>query len=394
MENPPTGQGQVAASPPVGALAMRVPLVNLQEQYAALEPEMLRAIQEVCRTQRFVLGPKGQQLEEAVARVVQVPEAIGVSSGTDALLVSLMALGIGPGDEVLTTPFTFFATAGSVTRVGATPVFVDIDRESMMLDPQQLAKVLAKRARAKAILPVHLFGQCADMEPILSLAHQHGLPVIEDAAQALGTHAGGRPAGSMGEAGCFSFFPSKNLGAFGDGGMVVTGDRALAERIRLLRNHGSHPKYYHQLIGGNFRLDELQAAVLLVKLPHLAGWNAARQARAETYRALFERHGLLEQATLPRVREGFPSIFHQYVIRTTQRDPLRAHLASHGVETEIYYPVPLHLQACYQSLGYRDGDFPEAERAAREVLALPMHPELQPEQQEHVVTTMAAFFRS
>lgn len=373
-------------------MSQRIPLINLQAQYAPLQEDILRAIQEVCDAQRFVLGEKGRQLEEAVAKLTGVTGAIGVSSGTDALLVSLMALGIGPGDEVLTTPFTFFATAGSIARLGAVPVFVDIEPERMMLDPQRLADALARHPRAKAIIPVHLFGQCADMSPILDTARRHGLAVIEDAAQALGAQADGRPAGSMGAAGCFSFFPTKNLGAFGDAGMVTTPDRALAEKIRLLRNHGSQPKYYHPLLGGNFRLDELQAAVLLVKLPHLAEWNAQRQQRADTYRELFERHGLTERLMLPRMRPGSPCIYHQYVVRTAKRDALRTHLAAHGVDTEIYYPLPLHLQACYRALGYRLGDCPVAEQAAREVLALPMYPELPPDDQAAVVEAIAGFF--
>lgn len=379
-------------------MGRRIPLINLQAQYAAIQDDILRAIREVCRTQRFVLGERGRQLEEAIARLVRVPEAIGVSSGTDALLVSLMALGIGPGDEVITTPFTFFATAGSISRAGARPVFVDIEPERLMLDPQRFADAAKRRRghgrRLKAVIPVHLFGQCADMSSILDTAKRHKLAVIEDAAQALGAQCDGKPAGSMGTTGCFSFFPTKNLGAFGDAGMVVTSDRALAKRIRLLRNHGSHPKYYHPLLGGNFRLDELQAAVLLVKLPHLARWNAARQARADTYQQLFERHALTEQVRLPRIRPGSPCIYHQYVIRAARRDALQAYLASHGVDTEIYYPRPLHLQACYRDLGYRAGDCPEAERAAREVLALPLYPELTSAQQERVVETIAAFLRS
>ena len=355
---------------------MRVPLVNLQAQHAAIREEVTEAIHAVCEAQQFILGPRVRALEEAIAMRIRVPYGIGVSSGTDALLVTLMALGIGPSDEVLTSPYTFFSTAGSISRVGARPVFADIDPETYTLDPPRVEEVVRQRVKAgkrlRAVIPVHLFGRCTDMEPILQTAKRHELVVIEDAAQALGASADGRPAGSMGTAGCLSFFPTKNLGGFGDGGMVVTADQRLAERIRLLRTHGSHPKYYHRVIGGNFRLDELQAAVLLVKLKHLDTWNALRRERAAYYDTLFSRHHLLGQVTTPSARSREACISHQYVIRASKRDALRAYLATREIETEIYYPLPLHLQECYRDLGYREGEFPESERAARETLALPL----------------------
>jgi len=304
--------------------------------------------------------------------------AIGVSSGSDALLVSLMALGVGPGDEVITTAFSFFATAGAIARVGARPAFVDIDPNTFNLQAEAVAGCVTKRT--KAILPVHLFGRCAEMEPILRL----GLPVIEDAAQAIGA------AGTAGTLGCFSFFPSKNLGAFGDAGMVVTQDEKLAETVRVLRVHGSQPKYFHRLIGGNFQLDALQAAILRVKLRHLPAWTEARRAHARSYRRLFEKAGLTAKIILPADAPGH--IYNQFVVRVPRRDELQAFLRNNGVETEIYYPLPLHLQKCFEYLGGRPGDFPGAELAARESLALPIYPELTEEQQLHVVATINEFY--
>ncbi len=373
---------------------MRVPLVDLTLQYASIRDEVTQAIQAVCERQGFILGPQVQRLEQVLATLVKTGQGIGVSSGTDALLVSLMALGIGPGDAVVTSPYTFFATAGSISRVGAQPVFVDIDPKTYNLDPHRLAEALTTRRHRtgslKAVIPVHLFGRCADMDPILQTAARSGLSVIEDAAQALGATDQGRPAGSMGVAGCLSFFPTKNVGAFGDGGMVVTSDEAFAERVRLLRTHGEESTYRHTVIGGNFRLDELQAAILLVKLKYLQQWNAARRQHAATYETLFRQHGLLEQITLPDAGDGESCIYHQYVIRVPERDALRAYLAKREIDTQVYYPQPLHLQECYRELGYKAGDFPESERAARETLALPVYPELKPAQQEYVVETIKA----
>ncbi len=377
---------------------MRVPLVGLTLQYASIRDEVTQAIQAVCERQGFILGPQVQRLEQVLATLVKTGQGIGVSSGTDALLVSLMALGIGPGDAVVTSPYTFFATAGSISRVGARPVFVDIDPKTYTLDPHRLAEALTTRRHRtgslKAVIPVHLFGRCADMDPILQTAARSGLSVIEDAAQALGATDQGRPAGSMGVAGCLSFFPTKNVGAFGDGGMVVTSDTAFAERVRLLRTHGGESAYRHTIIGGNFRLDEIQAAVLLVKLQYLQQWNAARRQHAAMYETLFRQHGLLEQITLPDAGDGESCIYHQYVIRVPERDALRAYLATREIDTQVYYPQPLHLQECYRELGYKAGDFPESERAARETLALPVYPELQPAQQEYVVETIKACLRS
>jgi dTDP-4-amino-4,6-dideoxygalactose transaminase len=316
---------------------------------------------------------------------------VGVSSGTDALLVALMAEGIGPGDEVLTTPYTFFATAGSIARLGARPVFVDICPTSFNLDVSQLEARITPRTRA--ILPVHLYGQCADMDAILAIAGRHHLAVIEDAAQAIGAEIKGRRAGSMGHYGCFSFFPSKNLGGGGDGGMVVVQDAERAERLRVLRVHGSKPKYYHALIGGNFRLDTIQAAIVAAKLPHLDAWTAARQANAERYRQLFTAAGLVARGIvgLPYVLPDVRHIFNQFVIRVPDRDSLREWLKEHGVGNEVYYPVPLHLQECFAYLGYHAGDFPESERAARETLALPIYPELNAQQAAYVVDCVAAW---
>jgi dTDP-4-amino-4,6-dideoxygalactose transaminase len=316
-----------------------------------------------------------------------VTEAIAISSGTDALLVALMALGIGDGDEVITTPFSFFATAGCIARVGATPKFVDIDPVTFNIDPAGISQAITPRTRA--LMPVHLYGLCADMDPLVEIARDKGIAIIEDAAQAIGATYKSRPAGSLGAVGCFSFFPSKNLGAFGEGGLVTTSDPALATEIRLLRNHGAEPKYFHKRIGGNFRLDALQAAVLRVKLPHLPRWSSMRQRNAERYRTLFESAGLTNQITLPTTPPNRGHIFNQYVIRVAERGHVRRVLDDRGIGTEIYYPVPFHLQECFASLGYRRGDFPHAEAAADSVLALPIYPELTLEQQTAVATALA-----
>jgi dTDP-4-amino-4,6-dideoxygalactose transaminase len=367
---------------------MRVPLLDLQGQYAPLRADLLAAITRVCDSQRFIGGPEVDGLERELADYVGVRHAIGVSSGTDALLVAMMALGIGPGDEVVTSTFSFFATAGCIVRLGATPKLVDIDPATFNIDPAAAAAAFTSRTRA--LIPVHLYGLCADLDPMLEAARRAGIAVIEDAAQAIGATYKGRQAGSMGTIGCFSFFPSKNLGAFGDGGFVTTNDDPLAQEIRLLRNHGAEPKYFHRRVGGNFRLDALQAAVLRVKLPHLGEWSALRRRNAERYRRFFTDAGLTNTVALPAWPADREHIFNQYVIRVQQRDDVRAQLEAAGIGTEIYYPVPFHLQECFASLGYHAGDFPHAEAAAAETLALPIYGELAEEQQRHVVQAIAA----
>ncbi|MPZ76501.1 MAG: aminotransferase class V-fold PLP-dependent enzyme [Deltaproteobacteria bacterium] len=361
---------------------MKVPLLDLQAQYAPIRAEIRAAMDRVCDAQHFILGPEVSALEEEVAQFCGARFGVGVSSGTDALLVALMAAGVGPGDEVITSSFTFFATAGVIVRLGARPVFVDIDAGTFNLKSEEVQTKLT--SCTKAIVPVHLFGLCAELSSILEIAGDRGIHVIEDAAQAIG--AGdrlGRSAGTIGDMGCFSFFPSKNLGAFGDAGMIVTNDADLAESLRVLRVHGGKPKYYHRVVGGNFRLDALQAAVLRVKLKHLTAWTEARRRNAQRYRELFAESGLQSQVTLPQDTPGH--IYNQFVIRVPRRDELRSFLRQNGVETEIYYPVPLHLQDCFADLGYRKGELPESEKAAAQVLALPIYPELLMEQQRHVV---------
>jgi len=369
-----------------------VPLLDLQAQYRPLRADILRAITRVCDDQRFIMGPEVDGLERDLAEMIGVEHAIAVSSGTDALLVALMALGIGPGAEVITPTYSFFATAGCVSRLGATPVFVDVDPTTFNLDVDATERAITSRTRA--ILPVHLFGLCADMTTLLDVPRRAGIPVVEDAAQAIGATDHGRQAGTMGLAGCFSFFPSKNLGAFGDAGLVTTNDPALARQVRLLRNHGMEPKYYHATIGGNFRLDALQAAVLRVKAPHLADWSAARRRNADRYRQLFDRHGLSGTITLPIEPVGHRHIYNQFVIRGRERDRLKSHLAGRHIGTEIYYPVPFHRQECFASLPSSSGAFPVADAAAETSLALPIYGELSSEQQEHVVTSIAEFYES
>ena len=369
----------------------QVPLLDLQAQYRPLREEILAAIARVCDSQRFIMGPEVQALERELASQLEVREAIGVSSGTDAVLAALMALGIGPGHEVVTTTYSFFATAGCIARVGATPVFVDVDPITYNIDPDGIREALTPNTRA--ILPVHLYGLCADMDRIMAIAQEAGVPVIEDAAQAIGATYRNRQAGSIGAIGCFSFFPSKNLGAFGDGGLVTTNDPALAHALRLLRDHGAEPKYFHQRIGGNFRLDALQAAVLRVKLPHLARWTSRRRENAVRYDALFAEAGLTDRVTLPTAPADRRHIFNQYVVRVPDRDRVRAVLADRGIGTEIYYPVPFHLQECFASLGYERGDFPQAEAAAASTLALPIYGELTAEQQAAVVAALADALR-
>lgn len=431
--------------------ALRVPLLDLQAQYRTIQAEIETAVLEVLRSGHYILGPKVEECERAVAAYCGCAHGVGVSSGTDALLVCLMAEGIGPGDEVITTPYTFFATAGAIARVGATPVFVDIDPKTYNIDPALIEPRITPRT--KAIIPVHLFGQCAEMDPILDIAKRHKLVVIEDAAQAIGAEYKGRRAGSMGHYGCLSFFPSKNLGCAGDGGMVVAQDAARADKVRLLRTHGSRPKYHHKLVGGNFRLDALQAAIVTVKLPHLDAWTAARQANARRYRELFAEWGLSrfspnENGTVP-LASGGPSesstketcsrpsalrtlppahcgtvpseppvqlphdssltpssplsalssptppsrhIYNQFVIRVSERDKLKAHLHAQGIGTEIYYPVPMHLQECFAGLGHKVGDLPASGEAATRSLALPVSPGLSDEQIQYTVACIGQFY--
>ena len=395
---------------------MRVPLLDLSEQYKGLAEQIRMAIDEVLASQRFILGPKVEAFEKAIAAYCDTPHAIGVSSGTDALLAVLMALEVGPGDAVITSAYSFFATAGCIARAGATPLFVDIDPTTYNLSFSALESYIDNRCkpdshgqlrdtagrRIRAIIPVHLFGLCCDMDPVHAISERFNLEVIEDAAQAAGaeyltSHMGLRKAGTMGEVGCFSFYPSKNLGAAGDAGMIVCRDEKLAERLRIFRQHGMEPRYQHHFIGGNFRLDEIQAVILTVKLPHLDTWSAARRVAADFYREEFTRAGLAEKITLPAepYRAGGLTnhhIYHQYTIRAPHRDELREHLARREIETAIYYPLGLHQQKCFAYLGYNTGDFPEAERAARETLALPIYPEISREAQRHVVNLIAEFF--
>jgi dTDP-4-amino-4,6-dideoxygalactose transaminase len=365
-----------------------VPFLDLQAQYRPLRDAILAAVTRVCDSQRFILGEEVGALETELARLLGVGDAIAVSSGSDALLLALMALGIGPGDEVVTSPYSFFATAGSIVRLGARPVFADIDPDTFNIDPDRIADLVTPRT--KAILPVHLFGLTADMDPILDEASRSGIPVVEDAAQAIGATCRGRSAGSLGAFGCFSFYPTKNLGAFGDAGLVTTNDRRLAARARMLRNHGEESRYTHVAIGGNFRMDALQAAVLRVKAPHLTAWTEARRLNAARYARLFVDAGLGD-VRLPFEPEGRRHVFNQYVIRAPRRDALKRHLDGRGIGNEVYYPVPFHLQPCFSGLGYGAGDFPHAEQAARECLALPVYGELEFEQQQAVVEAVAEF---
>ena len=366
---------------------MKVPLLDLEAQYAGIREELAEAIGEVISSHAYCNGPAVRILEGRLAEYCGCAAAVAVSSGTDALLCSLMALGVGAGDEVITTPFTFFATAGVVWRLGARCVFVDIEPETFNIDPAGIEPAITERTRA--VIPVHLFGQVAEMDPILAVAERHGLAVVEDAAQAIGATYRGRKAGSMGTVGCLSFYPTKNLGAMGDAGMILTQDAALAEKLAALRVHGETQKYFHKFVGGNFRMDSIQAAVLTVKLRHLDGWAARRRAIAARYDELLA--GVPEVVT-PTVRDYCVSVFHQYVIRVPRRDELKAFLAERGVATGVYYPLSLHQQECFRSWGYRPGDFPESEKAAAEVLALPVYPELRDEQVAHVAGTIREFF--
>jgi len=372
--------------------SVTVPLLDLQAQYQPLRDELLAAVTRVCDSQRFILGPEVDALERDLADALGVAHAVTVSSGTDAILATLMALGVGPGDEVITPTYSFFATAGCVVRLGATPTLVDIDPASYNVDPQAVRAAITPKTRA--IVPVHLYGQMADMSSIMDVANERGIPVVEDACQAIGAAQHGRPAGTIGAAGCFSFFPSKNLGAFGDAGLVVTNDKALAHELKLLRNHGAEPKYFHKRIGGNFRLDALQAAVLRVKLPHLDRWTEARRANARRYDELFADAGLASTLGLPRELPGFRHIFNQYIVRMPERNRVRDALTAQGIGTEIYYPVPFHLQECFARLGHGRGDFPHAETAADTTLALPIYGELTREQQQAVVSAIREAIRA
>jgi dTDP-4-amino-4,6-dideoxygalactose transaminase len=371
----------------------KVPLLDLQAQYETIRNEVRTAVDRVFDSQQFVLGAEVQALEEEIARYSQTKFAIGCASGSDAVLLALMSCGVGAGDEVITTPFSFFATAGAVARLGARPVFVDIDERTFNLNPSLVDAALTERT--KAIMPVHLYGQCAEMNPLIELSQSRGIPIIEDAAQAIGAEDHGRRAGSMGTIGCFSFYPSKNLGGAGDGGMLVTNDLDHGRRLHTLRVHGEETKYHHKLVGINSRLDSLQAAVLRVKLPHLDAWSTERQRKAQQYELMFVDAGLSEQIEVPFVRSNARHIFHQFVVRVRggRRDALREHLRECGVGTDVYYPVPLHLQECFSYLGYKEGDLPVGETAAKETLALPVYPELTDEQQDYVVSKVAEFFR-
>ena len=371
---------------------MKVQLLDLKPQYAQIQAEVEPEILAICKSQAFILGPKVQECEAAVAAYCGAAHGVGMTSGSDALIVALMAEGIGPGDEVITTPYSFFATVGAIARLVAQTRFVDIDPVTFNIDGRKLADAVTPRT--KAIIPVHLYGQMADMDAVMAVARQHKLVVIEDAAQAIGAEWQGRRAGSIGDYGCFSFFPSKNLGCFGDGGMLTMQDPAKAHRATILRNHGSEPKYYHKLVGGNFRLDALQAAVVTIKLKYLDGWTAGRQANAARYQKLFAQTGLLTsgKVQLPAAVTN-RHIYNQFVIRAQNRDGLIAHLRSRDIGTEIYYPVPLHLQECFRDLGYKAGDFPESERAAKETLALPIYPELSDAMAARVVEVIDEFYR-
>jgi dTDP-4-amino-4,6-dideoxygalactose transaminase len=377
---------------------MHVPLLDLPLQYKPLREQILAEIAEVCDSQQLVLGKKTEDFEKAVCTATGARHCIGVSSGTDAQLILLMALGIQPGDTVITTPYTFFATAGCIARIGARPVFVDIQPDTFNIDPAQLEYALKQNPNTKAVCPVHLFGCCADMEAITRICAAHGVPVLEDAAQALGAAHPLGAAGTIGEAGWYSFYPTKNLGAFGDAGMVTCQDDALAAKMRRLRNHGMEPRYFHSDIGGNFRIDAIQSAVLNIKLPHLDFWSAERRAKARWYREAFANTPELAALPLPAepwLNSGLSNhhIYNQFIIRVPHRDKVRALLAKNGVGSEIYYPLPLHLQECFRYLGYKEGDFPNAESAANESLAIPIFPELTHDQQSHVVTTLAAALR-
>lgn len=373
------------------AIEKQIPLLDLKAQHARIREEVLAQIVQVADSQRFILGEEVRQFESEIAAYCGAGFAVGCASGSDALFLALLALEIHPGDEVLTTPYTFFATAGAISRLGAVPVFADVDEGTFNLDPNRVAEVLASHPKIRAIIPVHLFGGCADMDPLCALATERGIPVIEDAAQAIGSEYKGRRAGSIGQVGCFSFFPSKNLGGYGDGGMITTNDASLAERLTALRIHGRTGKYFHRWVGINSRLDALQAAVLRVKLRHLDAWSAGRQRNAERYRARLAESGAPVIPAAPAACQT-RHVYNQFVIRCPERDALQAHLKKQGVGSEVYYPLPLHLQPCYEELGYSKGDFPVSERLAAESLALPVHSELAAEDIDYICESIRSFY--
>jgi dTDP-4-amino-4,6-dideoxygalactose transaminase len=372
-------------------IARKVPLLDLHAQHRQIRDEVLKEIVRVVDSQKFILGDDVRKLEQEVAAYCGCRHAVGCANGSDALVLALMALNIGPGDEVLTTPYSFFATAGAISRVGAVPVFADVEDATFNIDVDRIKSALAAHPKVRAMIPVHLFGGCADMDPIMTLAGERGIPVIEDAAQAIGSEYKGRRAGSIGQIGCFSFFPSKNLGGYGDGGIVTTNDPALAERLTALRTHGSKKKYFHDWIGFNSRLDTLQAAVLRVKLPYLDRWTEGRQRNADLYRTRLAR---LAVPVTPAIAAPYQTrhIYNQFVIRAERRDALQAHLSEQGVGSEVYYPQPLHLQPCYAFLGHRAGDFPVSERLAEASLAVPIYPELEPEDIDYVCHAIQRFY--
>ncbi len=388
---------------------MEVPLLDLNAQYARIRDEVRLVVDEILESQKFILGTHVAALEDEVARYCGASHAIGVASGTDALLLALKALGVGQGDSVITVPFTFFASAGAVANLGARPLFVDIEDKGFNMDPAALGAMIEKECtfnltskqlvhrasgtRVKAVMPVHLYGQCAEMDEILEICRRYQLPVVEDACQALGARYRDCRAGAIGEVGCFSFFPTKNLGGAGDGGMIITRNKDLAARIRLLRTHGAHPKYYHAIVGFNSRLDELQAAILRVKLRHLGKWIEERRKNASDFDDGFESQGVAGAVRTPAILPHRTHIFHQYVIRCRKRDELKAFLQSRNIGTEIYYPLPLHQQECFRHLGYGAGDFPRSTQASAETLALPIYPELTSEQKNHVVRSIGEFYR-
>ncbi len=372
---------------------MKVPLLDLRAQYRSIRTEVLKEVKAVCDSQHYILGKNVSALEAEIAAYCGARFAVGVASGTDAILLALMAANVGIGDRVITTPFTFFATAGCIARLGAVPVFVDIDPRTYNIDPDAMEAVLKKGAKGvKAFLPVHLYGQCADMTAINTIARRYGVAVIEDAAQSIGAEYKGKRAGSLGAMGCFSFYPTKNLGGFGDGGIVTTSSPRLAEKVRMLRVHGSKKRYYHDIVGANSRLDELQAAILRVKLKRLDAWGYGRMKNAARYGAFFKKAGLEGAVVTPYIDGDCLSVFNQYVVRVKKRNELRAHLSKEGIGTEIYYPLSLHQQKCFRHLGYKTGSFPVSEKAAKEALALPIYPELTSAQQRRVVAGIAAFY--
>jgi dTDP-4-amino-4,6-dideoxygalactose transaminase len=376
-----------------GAVLVKVQLLDLAAQYRKIKKEVLREVKQVCESQHYILGKNVAALESEIAAYSGAKYAIGVASGTDAILIALMAVGVKAGDKVVTTPFTFFATAGSISRLGAIPVFVDIDPDTYNIDTAALEALLKKSSKGvKAIIPVHLYGQCADMDSIMKVARKYRIAVVEDAAQSIGAGYKGKRAGAIGDLGCLSFYPTKNLGCFGDGGMVTTNDARLADRVKMLRVHGSRVRYYHDEVGANSRLDEIQAAILRVKLKRLDSWSAGREKNAKRYDSLFAKAAIKGVLSTPKISEGCVSVYNQYVIRVKKRDELRAFLSAAGVGSEVYYPLPLHLQKCFKNLGYKKGAFPVSEKAAKEVLALPIYPELKPVEIKHVVETIASFF--